>query len=232
MAFQIKTKNFEGPVDLLMDLVKKSEIDIYNVWISEVTSQYLKHISVIAKMDLDESLDFLIIASSLVYLKSRSLLPRESVVSEGEEEDPQKSLEKQLQEYEKYQKIAQQLKEKADFMGQHYTRPVPEEFRKEEYIEATLFDLVTAFKDILKGTPKKESVKEIEREVVTVEEKIEEILKMFASTPMVKFKDIFKDTVSRIVVIVSFLALLELIRMQEIRAIQNKLFGEIELIKI
>lgn len=233
MAYQVKADNFEGPVELLLELVKKSEVDIYQVWISRITTQYLEYLTIVASLDLDEALEFLVIAASLVYLKSRSLLPQETLALEEEEGELRKTLEIYAQEYEQFRCIAEHLKEKAQIASEHFTRPVPDELRKEEYIEATLFDLVSAFKNILVESEKREYVKEIFREVVTVEHKMEEIIGLLqGENAKVKFSDIFKNALTRLEIVVSFLALLELIRLKKIQAVQRRLFGEIELIRI
>jgi len=232
MAYEIKTEGFQGSVELLLDLVKKSEVDVYQVWISEITKKYLEYLVQVEKMDLNEALEFLIIAATLVFLKSRSLLPTESLVSEIEDEQEKMSSEQQIQEYERYKNIAAQLKGKAEYAGQLYTRPIPEELKKEEYVEATLFDLVNAFKGVLDAaSKKKDDVRNIEKEVVTIEQRIAEITKMLEVEKKVKFSAIFRDAPTRLVIVVTFLALLELVRMGKVFAVQSKLFEEIELVK-
>ena len=232
MAYQIKTDKFEGPVELLLELVKKNEVDIYQVWISKITSQYLEHLTVVRSFNLDEALEFLVIASSLVYLKSRSLLPQETLELVEEEEQLKKTLESYAQEYEKFREVADHLKEKAQTAADHFTRPVPDELKKEEYIEATLFDLVSAFKNMLAEAEKKGQIKEIARELVTVEQKMEEITSLLQDENVtIQFSQIFKNALSRLEIVVSFLALLELIRQRKIRAIQKKVFAEIELVR-
>lgn len=233
MAYQIKTDNFEGPIELLLDLAKKNEIDIYQVWIGKITTQYLEHLAIIQSLNLDEALEFLVIAASLVYLKSRSLLPQETLELVEEEEKLRRSLESYAQEYERFREVADHLKEKARIAADHFTRPVPEELKKEEYIEATLFDLVSAFKSILVESEKREYVREITREVVTVEQKMEEIMNLLQDeNATIQFSQIFKNALTRLEIVVSFLALLELIRLRKIRAVQKRLFAEIELVKI
>ncbi|OIN96174.1 hypothetical protein AUJ66_06990 [Candidatus Desantisbacteria bacterium CG1_02_38_46] len=233
MTYNVKTENFEGPIELLLDLVKKNEIDIYQVWISKVTAEYLKHLEIVQSLNLDEALEFLIIAASLVYLKSRSLLPQETLELVEEEEQLKRSLESYAQEYDKFRQVADHLKEKAIIAADHFTRPVPEELKKEEYIEATLFDLVSAFKNILAESEKREYVREITPEVVTVEQKMEEIISLLqGENATVQFSRIFKNALTRLEIVVSFLALLELIRLRKVRAIQKKLFAEIELVGV
>jgi segregation and condensation protein A len=233
MAYQVKTENFEGPIELLLELAKKSEIDIYGIWISKITTQYLEYIAMIQSFNLDEALEFLVIAASLIYLKSRSLLPQETIELVEEEEKLRRSLESYAQEYERFREVADHLKEKAIVASNYFTRPVPEELKKEEYIEATLFDLVSAFKSILIESEKKENIREITREVITVEQKMEEILNLLQEeNAIIQFSRIFKNAMTRLEIVVSFLALLELIRSGKIRAVQKKLFEEIELVRI
>ncbi|OIO03571.1 chromosome segregation protein ScpA [Candidatus Desantisbacteria bacterium CG_4_10_14_0_8_um_filter_48_22] len=231
MALNVKANGFEGPIELLFELVKKNEVDIYEVWIAKITSQYLEHLSAVNTLDVEEALEFMVIAASLVYLKSKALLPKEPVL-EAEEQQLQESLEKQVQEYEKYKQVAEGLKEKAVIASQMFPRPVPEGLKEEEYVEASLFDLVAAFKTVLTDVAKRQEFTEIARDTVTVEQKMEEISRMLAVNPVIKFTDIFKTSHSRIEIIVSFLALLELILEKIIRAVQKKMFADIELIKI
>lgn len=232
MAYQIKTENFEGPIELLLELVKKNEVDIYQVWISKITTQYLENLAIVQSLNLDEALEFLVISATLVYLKSRSLLPQETLELQEEEEKLKKSLESYAQEYDRFREIAKHLEEKAVVASEHFTRPVPEELKTEEYIEATLYDLVSAFKDIMAQAEKREEIKEIAPEVVTVEQKMEEIMNLFEDKDAkIQFSEIFKKAITRLEIIIAFLALLELIRLRKIRAIQKKIFGEIELIR-
>jgi len=233
MVYQVKTEGFEGPIELLLELSQKNEINIYEIWISRITSQYLEYLSAVQTLNLEEALEFLVIAASLVYLKSRALLPQQTPGEIAEEERLKETLEGQVQEYERYKKIADQLHEKAEFASQQFRRPVPEELKKEEYIEANLYDLVSAFKAVLADLEKKEKVVEIAREVITVEQKMEEILNMFTpENTIVKFSQVFISNTTRLEIVVSFLAILELIRLKKIRAIQKGLFEEIELVKI
>jgi len=203
MVYQIKTDKFEGPVELLLDLVKKNEINIYEVWISKITTQYLEHITIVKSLDLDEALEFLVIAASLIYLKSRSLLPQETLALEEEEEELRKTLEDYAQEYERFKQVVEHLKEKAHIASVQFTRPVPPELKDEEYIEATLFDLVSAFKNIMAESEKREYVKEIARETVTVEQRMEEIMNLLqGENTMVQFSQIFKNALSRLEIVV------------------------------
>jgi len=231
--YQIKTENFEGPIELLLELVKKNEVDVYDMWIGKLTTQYLEHIYEVQQMDLDEALEFLVIAATLVYLKSRALLPQDVIEIEEEEEKLKKTLEEYAKEYEKFREVADRLKEKAVVASDQFMRPISDDLKKDEYVDATLFDLVSAFRDILKTQGEKEAVREILREVITVEQKIADILSLFSGdNKVIKFSQVFKDAFSRIEIVVSFLALLEIIRQRKIRAVQTNLFDEIELVKI
>jgi len=235
--YKVKFEVFEGPLDLLLYLIKKEEVDIYEVNLTQLATQFLEYIEVMRMLDLEVAGEFLVMAATLMYIKSRELLPRDQQVqTEGEDdgEDPRWELIRQLVEYKKFKDAAARLQQLE--IAQENTFPrvpgkpeFPEESTKGKP-SVSLFDLVSAVGNVLKRfTEKTEDEREIFQDRWTVSEKIESIVKLLAEKAQVRFSDLFSDASSRTEVVVTFLALLELIRLKQIVALQQEEFGEIEL---
>jgi segregation and condensation protein A len=234
--YKVKFEVFEGPLDLLLYLIKKEEVDIYEVNLTQLATQFIEYIEMMRMLDLEIAGEFLVMASTLMYIKSRELLPvDQQVVAEGEEEgdDPRWELIRQLVEYKKFKDAAAQLQTLEIRQEQIYPRlPVKPEFGREEpsgKAQASLFDLLNAVNSILKRIVEREDLRDIFEDKWTVSEKIEDIMKEMSRSASLKFSALFAGATSRTEVVVTFLAMLELIRLRQIVAIQQSPFGEIEI---
>jgi len=237
MNYKLKLDIFEGPLDLLLYLIKKDDIDISDIPIVMVTEQYMQYIDMMKMLDLDVVGDFLVMAATLMQIKSKMLLPPDPTEEEEQEEDPRDELARRLHEYKKFKEIAVTLKDKELERQDLFSRMVDEEEQEkikkeaqEVYFEANLFDLINAFSDALKKVPE-EILHEIIKEEYTVEEKIHGILHALLDQSSLKLNEIFANAKSKVEAIVTFLAILELIRLKEIKAVQKRVFGEIEILR-
>jgi len=232
--YKVRLEVFEGPLDLLLYLIKKDEIDIYDIPIERITKQYLEYLDVFKILDLDIAGDFVVMAANLIYIKSRSLLPvnQQPPDEMADEEDPRWELVRQLIEYKKFKDAAAHLQHCELEQENLFTRlPDKPEMAAERPIgEVNIFDLINAFNSVLKRLNTVENLKEIFEENYTVSDKIDLIMKMTASGVALKFSELFANVASRTEVVVTFLALLELIRLKQIRAVQPETFGEIEIV--
>ncbi len=221
-------------MDLLLYLVKKDHLNIYDIPIASVTEQYLQYLNLMQLLDLNIAGEFLLVAATLMQIKSKMLLPAQETESTEEEEgDPRAELVKRLLEYEKFKQIAQELREKENNQRDVFKRPKVEidkttSNNKEVYFEASIFDLINAFSAALKDVPK-ELFYEVIKDEFTIEEKIHEILHLLLVSPSVRLSELFGKAKNKIEIIVCFLAILELMRMKEIIARQTELFQEIEI---
>ena len=226
---------FEGPLDLLLYLIKKEELDIYHIPIARITEQYLEYIHIMKMLNLDVAGEFLVMAATLMHIKSRLLLPEEELEEEELEEDPRAELVKQLIEYQKFKEAAERLKAKEIEQEEIFTRSgdeAAELSQKEGFLlEASLFDLLSAFSNVLKAVGEKEEFTEIMEEETTVKEKIRNIMDMLRVKASLNFTEFFVGLVNRVEMVVTFLALLELIRLKEIKIRQARRFGEIRVYK-
>jgi segregation and condensation protein A len=235
MSYKIKLEIFEGPLDLLLYLVKKDHLNIYDIPIAEVTEQYLKYMDIMRLLNLNIAGEFLVMAATLMQIKSKMLLPiEESQEASEEQEDPRAELVKRLLEYEKFKEIAQNLRERETDQRDVFKRPksleqeIPED--NQVYFEASLFDLITAFSAALEGVPK-ELFYEVIKDEFTVEEKVHDILHMLLVLSSLRLSELFTKAKNKIEIVVTFLAILELIKLKEIIARQKGLFQEIEIIR-
>ena len=234
--YKVKFEVFEGPLDLLLYLIKKEEVDIYDVNLTQLATQFIEYIEVMRQLDLEIAGEFLVMASSLMYIKSRELLPvDQQVVAEGEDEgeDPRWELIRQLVEYKKFKDAAAQLQTLEQRQDEIYPRrPIKPDFGAdagEPKAQASLFDLINAVNSILKRLNQREDLRDIFEDKWTVSEKIEYILGEIGKGASLKFSALFASATSRSEVVVTFLAMLELIRLRQLVAVQDSAFGEIEL---
>lgn len=225
MSIQVALPVFEGPLDLLLHLIKQNKIDIYDIPIALITKQYLEYLEFMKELDLEVASDFLIMASTLIYIKSRMLIPDNE---SKEEEDPRQELVDQLVEYSKFKEISKFLRQRYDIWSRAFTR---ENFNEREFLinELNAFDLLTMFKKLI---DKPEPEIPLTKEPIKVEEKIEKILEILMERKTITFDELFELNsgemkISRMEIIVTFLALLELLRLKIIRAFQNCLFDKI-----
>ena len=224
--------NFEGPLDLLLHLIRREEMNIYDIPIARITEQYLAAIQDLADLDLDRASEFLVMAATLLGIKSRMLLPKPPRLSADEEEpeeeeDPRAALVRQLVAYSRFKEAAELLREREREMLRVYTRSLfVEEPGGPPALEGIdLADLVRAFQEVLK---EEWNWREVPRAEIPLREKIREIRFRVGRSPGgVRFRDLFLRGGSRLEVVVTFLALLELMRLRQVRVVQRELFGEI-----
>ena len=235
--YKVKLEVFEGPLDLLLYLIKRDEIDIYDISIERITRQYLEYLQAFKELKIDIAGEFIVMAANLIYLKSRSLLPLDQQPPEedAEEDDPRWDLIRQLIEYKKFKEAAAQLHDRALDQERIFTRdggivviadaPLP-------LHEVGIFQLIHAFQEVIKRVDAREDLQEIFGERFSVSDKIEKILERVGDGTPVRFSELFGQIVSRLEIVVTFLALLELIRLNQVRALQRKMFDEIEIAAI
>jgi segregation and condensation protein A len=235
--YKVKLEVFEGPLDLLLYLIKRDEIDIYDIPIGHITKQYLEFMELFKMLDLDVAGEFVVMAANLIYIKSRSLLPAnvQPPEEETDEEDPRWELVRQLLEYKKFKEAAGHLHQREMEREGVFPRIAPsaKEAVERPLGEVSVFDLINAFNKILKRLDdKKEDLREIFEENYTVADKIDLILKMTAPGVNLKFTELFSGAASRSEVVITFLAVLELIRLKQLRCVQPEAFGEIEISRV
>src|SRR6185437_9464352 len=228
---------FEGPLDLLLYLIKKEEVDIYDVNLTQLATQFIEYIEVMRLLDLEVAGEFLVMASTLMFIKSRELLPLDQqVVTEevDDGEDPRWELIRQLVEYKKFKDAAAQLQTLESRQEEIFPRrPTKPEFREEQQPtgkpEASLFDLLNAVNAILKRVNQQADSRDVFEDKWTVSEKIEMMMKSISERSRLRFSELFSGAISRTEVVVTFLALLELIRLKQLVCLQSEAFGEIDI---
>jgi len=236
--YKVKFEVFEGPLDLLLYLIKKQEVDIYSVNLTQLATQFIEYIEMMREFDLEIAGEFLVMASTLMYIKSRELLPvdQQTQVEEEEEgEDPRWELIRQLVEYKKFKDAAAQLQGLEQRQEHVYPRlPVKPHFENDTPApkpEVSIFDLLNAVNTVLKRFEQRDNPREIYEDKWTVSEKIEQIVQIMTTRAGVRFSELFEDATSRSEVVCTFLALLELIRLKQLVCAQTADFGEIEIHK-
>jgi segregation and condensation protein A len=231
-GYQIKLDIFEGPLDLLLYLIRKNEIDIYNIPMAVITEQYLQHIEVLKSLNLDLAGEYLVMASTLIHIKSRMLLPVEEGEPESEEQDPRADLVRQLLEYQAFKEAALSLDGRQLLGRDTFKREVPPEETgdegEEELVEMNIFDLVEAFQKIAANL-RKDEMMEIDTEKMSLSDRINEIMEKISVEKDVSFADLLGEVASRKRVIYTFLAILELVKLRLIRAFQAGPFGPIRI---
>lgn len=231
--FAVQLDNFTGPLDLLLHLIRKNEMEITDIPIAEITAQYLAVIDTMQSLNLDVAGEFLLMAATLLHIKSRMLLPQVSDDGAGEEEDeedPRAELVRRLLEYQKYKEAAQQLDELPQLNRELFARsaPAPEvlEEGEGEFVAVGLYDLVQAFQQLLRERPAP-AVHEVDAEQLSVADRINQILVTLQGQQSLSFRELFAAEASRHEVIVTFLAMLELVKMRLLRLLQSQRFGDI-----
>ena len=232
--YKVKLEIFEGPLDLLLYLIKRDEIDIYDISIERITRQYLEHLQAFKELNIDLAGEFVAMAANLIYLKSRSLLPvdQQPPEEDAEEDDPRWELIRQLIEYKKFKEAGAQLhlrelKQERIFAREGGSSPPAEGLL--ELGEVGIFQLINAFQNVIKRVEARQDLQELPGERFSVSEKIDTILQRVGAGGRIRFSDLFGAIVSRLEVVVTFIALLELIRLKQVRAIQKNIFDEIEI---
>ena len=233
--YKVKLEVFEGPLDLLLYLIKRDEIDIYEISIERITRQYLEYLQAFKELNIDIAGEFVVMAANLIYMKSRSLLPLDQQPPEvdAEEDDPRWDLIRQLIEYKKFKEAAEQLHVRELQQERIFARDGDANAAITEAPlrlgEVGIFQLIHAFQNVIKRLDARENLQEIFGERFSVSEKIEMILQRVGSGMAVRFSELFGEIVSRVEVVVTFLALLELIRLKQVRVVQRQMFDEIEI---
>ena len=232
--YKVKLAVFEGPLDLLLYLIKQDEIDIYDISLERITSQYLEYLQAFKELNIELAGEFVVMAANLIYLKSRSLLPRDQQPPEEDasEDDPRWELIRQLIEYKKFKEAAATLNLRALEQERMFVRDAGSGSAIEEPLrlgEVGIFQLISAFQTVIKRVEARQDIQEIFSERFSVSEKIDSILQRVATGSRFRFSDLFGAAASRIEVVVTFLALLELIRLKQVRVMQKNVFEEIEI---
>ena len=229
LNYTFRLEGFEGPLDLLLHLIQKNELDIFNIPIALITEQYLEYLQLMKVLNLDIAGEYLLVASTLLHIKSKMLLPKSSE-EEEEGEDPRAELIRRLLEYQKYKQAAGELEKRPMLDRDVFIRlmPVePEEVPEEEGIEVNLLELLEAFRQVLERV-KPEGIHEVILEHLSVEDKIQEILTLLErENRSVVFHRLFPEQASRRVIIITLLAVLELVKMKRIRIFQLSPFETI-----
>ena len=226
--YNVKLEMFEGPLDLLLFLIKKDEIDIYDIPIARITHEYLEYIKLLEALNIELAGDFLVMAATLIYIKSKLLLPPDpkTVGEEDLNEDPRAELVGQLLEYQKFKAAANMLYEKAEVEAAVYTRGPLDTDKNNPEVTATVVDLLRIFKEIL-DRAKTIKAMEIQREEMSMGEKLRQIRALLAEQTEINVREIFALAHSKRELILTFLALLELVKGAQITLVQAEVFGDI-----
>ncbi len=227
MVYQIRLPVFEGPLDLLLHLIKVDQIDIYDIPIARITDEYFQYLRMMEELDLEVAGEFLVMAATLVYIKSRMLLPAESTEEEGFEEDPRTPLVDMLVEYQRFRDASEELAVFEDRQRQFFLRSAPLDLPATETpLEFNLADLLDAFRGVL-ARAKEQPVLELTVRPLTTAERMLAILDHLAVEESVTLENLFPPDADRALVVVTFLALLELMRQGAVRVRQTLPLGEI-----
>jgi segregation and condensation protein A len=234
-AYPVRLQNFEGPLDLLLHLIKRNEVSIYDIPIVRITAQYIEYIDLMQEMDLDVAGEFLVMAATLIHIKSRMLLPRPDPAQEDAEEDPREALIRRLLEHQKFKAAAELLHERETLRSAQWTRPdgpiaeIAGEAPEPE-IEVDLFSLISAFKAVVERSKARPRLY-LPAEQIPIEDRIEQLMSRLSETEACGFEDLFADIQTRAGLVVTFLALLEMIRLKLIRVFQSGVVGPIRVYK-
>src|SRR5438034_4647394 len=226
----VKVEIYEGPLDLLLDLIRKQEINIYDIPIAQITKQYLDYLHLLEEMNIDVAGEFIFMAATLIHIKSRMLLPPDPTAPPEEQEDPRAELVHRLLEHEQFKNAAEMLQSKRMLEDAMWSQPGIGEFveaEDEPGLAVSVFDLVTVFREILERAKKRPQL-EIRREEVTVAEMIERIRQVLMGTPYaVRLDDVMAGYVTRQALVALLLALLEMVRLRAVTLRQKELFAPI-----
>ena len=234
-AYAVKLENFEGPLDLLIHLIKQNELNIYDIPIALITGQYLEYLDLMQELNLDVAGEFVVMAATLIHIKSRMLLPRPDPGQEDPEEDPREALVRRLLEHQKYKAAAELLHERETLREAQWLRPdgpvaaiAGDEYEPE--LEVDLFSLLSAFRAVLERASQRPHVT-LPAEQISIEARITQLLSRLSETEACGFEDLFDDVSSKGDLIVTFLALLEMIRLKLVRVFQAGQLGPIRIYK-
>ena len=230
--YPVKLENFEGPLDLLLHLIRANEVNVYDIPIVLVTNQYVHYLDLMKELNLDVAGEFLVMAATLIQIKARMLVPRlETAGEDEEEEDPRDALVRRLLEHQKFKAAAELLHEKETLRSAERIRPddrvsdiADEPFQRE--LEVDLFSLLQAFQSVIVRARKRPPL-QLPEESISIETRIKQLLKQLSETDACSFEDLFPDLDTRASLIVTFLALLEMIRLKLVRVFQSSITGPI-----
>ena len=236
--YKIQLNNFEGPIDLLLYFIRRDELDIYDIPIAKITKEFIDAVEEWERVQLHVAGDFIVMASTLMRIKAKLLLPRPELGDDGEIIDPRKELVQQLVEYKRFKDVAEMLKNLSDERDQKFCRQLEpiiltDELNSEENIilDVTLYDLARFFKSVMDNMPVVSQF-ELHREPVRLEKQKEFIFRYIDGDGRLKFSTILDKLKTRMEIVVTFLAVLDLVREGICRLTQNKVFGDLELQKI
>lgn len=242
MAVNIKISNFEGPFDLLLHLIKVNQLGIYDISIFEITNQYIEYINSMKEMDLEITSEFIVMAATLLEIKSRELLPKNKE-NETEEEDPKAKLIQKLIEYKKFKEVSLYLKRKEEEFGPFYVKKpeiIDDSFQKdldkELFSGKTLMDLYKIYKELIERNKEKININgindKISADTYRVEDKMEELRARLNGNRVIEFSKLSLNCNNKLELVVTFLALLELVKQKEVKAVQKDNFNEIYIERI
>jgi len=235
-APRIQVAEFDGPLDLLLHLIRRERIDIHDIPVAPITRQYMEYLELMKELNLDVAGEFMVMAATLIHIKSKMLVPVDPAEAslEEEAEDPREALVRRLLEFQRYKEAAGMLHQKGQIRAATWTRPDPALARVddagEEVLEAGLFDLISAFKDLLERR-RTLLAHEVPLDGKSVEQRIDELLAQVGEGESLEFEDLFPLGENKAGMILTFLALLELIRLKRIRIYQRGMFGAIRVFR-
>lgn len=238
-AMHVKLEIYDGPLDLLLDLIKKNEMDIYNIQVSEITRQYLQYLETLKSLDLEIAGEFIVMAATLIHIKSKMLLPQELKEETDESgQDPRSELVRKLLEYQAFKEAARELGFLQTERGKVFTRQITDYYLSDlsaedvgiDSFSANFYDLMSAFQKVL-SKHGREAMHEVYEQVVSIEEKIDTIKGLFTHRNQVRFFDLFSERWTKNELIATFLALLEIVRMKVAIVKQDSQFEDIVLEK-
>ncbi len=221
--YRVQLKNFEGPLDLLLFFIKRDELEIYDIPISYITEQFMEYINLLEELDLDVASEFILMASTLMSIKAKMMLPREEdEFEELDENDPRYELVQKLLEYKRYKEMAEKMADLDDEMKKKYTRGFLEEDEVEKQAsgealtDVTLFDLISAFQNVLQEIKRNNVIHHVEKVQFTIEQQAEFVLDRLQKRGRSSFSELCSVLKSREALVVTFLAVLEMIKEQQI----------------
>lgn len=231
-AYEVKVGTFEGPLELLLHLIKKNEINIYDIPIALITQQYIETLDLMKSLNLSIAGEFLVMAATLIHIKSKTLLP--PAEEEADEEDPRRELVARLLEYQKFKNAAEQLEERESLWREIFRKepsPSPELLPEEvPLVDLDLYDLLDALKNVLAKIPDKK-VLQVTIDELTVKDRMQFLMERMETIESILFDDLFEGIRTRHSVVVTFLALLEIIRLGLVRVVQGDVCGPLRLFK-
>jgi len=230
----IRLDAFEGPLDLLLHLIRREEVDIWNIPIARITEQYLEYLHLMKELNINVAGEWLVMAATLIYIKSRMLLPADPATLTREEahEDPRNELVYQLLEHQKFKNAAQMLYTREEVENAVWNKPPKEILEDEkEVVAVTLFDLLKAFNEVVRRFEESQAIISVDQDEVSLEQKLIDVRRLLLVHDTILFSSFFSQVSSKRHLIVTFLALLELVHLREIWLYQKKAFDEIYITK-